>query len=234
MMLKPVAEHGIFSFKYHEYGTSVLGAPLLYFPAEKKTEWLVMAGFHGEEPEGVFLLSRILRSLKKPFPFTSVILAVNPDGLSLGTRGNVNGVDLNRNFPTQNWQAQKHFSRPILESEPEIELSAGNAAASEPETKYLIQLIESLSPKAVLSIHAPLACVDSKERSDAVVALEKIFSIPWVEDIGYETKGSFGTWCAEKAIPCITLELPRKSGEEIIRDFQSEFTEFLKSPPSCF
>jgi hypothetical protein len=37
-MLKPVAEHGIFSFKYHEYGTSVLGAPLLYFPAEKKTE----------------------------------------------------------------------------------------------------------------------------------------------------------------------------------------------------
>jgi protein MpaA len=76
--------------------------------------------------------------------------------------------------------------------------------------------------------------VDSKERSDAVVALEKIFSIPWVEDIGYETKGSFGTWCAEKAIPCITLELPRKSGEEIIRDFQSEFTEFLKNPPSCF
>lgn len=226
-MLKPIAEHGVFSFLPIEYGKSVLGAPLQYFPGKENSNWLVMAGVHGEEAEGVFLLSRILRSLKAPLASASVILSVNPDGLSQGTRGNARGVDLNRNFPTKNWKNGVNLSRPWIEAKPEIELSSGAYPASEPETSYLVQLIENLKPKGILSIHAPLACIDCPEKSKTVEDLEKVFSLPWVEDVGYPTPGSFGSWCKEKAIPCITLELPRMPAEVIARDYQIPFTEFL-------
>ena len=35
------------------------------------------------------------------------------------------------------------------------------------------------------------------------------------------------TWCKENKVECITLELPRQSGEEIVRDYQKGFTEIL-------
>ncbi len=226
-MFRSIAEQGTFSLKFKRYGTSVLGAPLYYLPSVLKTELLVIAGIHGEEAEGVFLLSRIIRSLNQPLEKTAFVLAANPDGLFLGTRANANGVDLNRNWPTKNWKKDKCFSRPYLESKPEIELSAGIYRASEPETKALLDLIQKLSPEQILAIHSPLACIDSLKRTPVVLALEKVFSLPWVEDIGYPTPGSLGSWCKENKVECITLELPRQSGEEIVRDYQKGFTEIL-------
>lgn len=228
-MIKPVSEHGKFSISFQQYGTSVLGSPLFYVPAKIKTKLLVMAGMHGEETEGVFLLSRILRSLENAFDFVSVILTTNPDGAFLGTRGNKNGVDLNRNWPTKNWDSNPCLSRPFIEASAEIELSPGEFPNSEPETFYLKNLIENLSPELIISIHSPLACVDSKKKSTVVESLSNIFSVPWVKDIGYPTPGSFGTYCEEQEIPCITLELPRNAAEIIVRDTQQNFRDFLLS-----
>ena len=88
-------------------------------------------------------------------------------------------------------------------------------------------MIQKLSPEQILAIHSPLACIDSLKRTPVVLALEKVFSLPWVEDIGYPTPGSLGSWCKENKVECITLELPRQSGEEIVRDYQKGFTEIL-------
>ena len=98
---------GIIRLESVEYGRSVLGAPLLCYPSREKCRLLVFAGIHGEEPETTFLLSRAVRAFEKNFAHVAIVLCANPDGVALGTRGNANGVDLNRNFALDEVAAKK-------------------------------------------------------------------------------------------------------------------------------
>jgi len=34
-----------------------------------------------------------------------------------------------------------------------------------------------------------------------------------VDSVGYHTPGSFGSWCEDHALPCITAELPAVSAD---------------------
>jgi len=221
---------GILRMPLAEYGRSALGASLRYIPSTGRTRLLVIAGIHGEEPETTFLLSRVLRAFEKPFESVAFVLCANPDGVTLGTRGNANGVDLNRNFPTSNWSKDPVGSRSILEAPRDTLLSAGAAPGSEPETAALVALIQKLSPEAVLSMHAPMACVDAPVCSPLVESLCEAFGVPWHADIGYPTPGSLGTWCKEQKSPeCITLELPRMSLEALFDRYALSFAQWLEN-----
>jgi hypothetical protein len=71
-------------------------------PAKGKTEVLLTAGIHGDEPAGPEAVMAAMESgfLKKwagKFNFT-IIPCINPTGYDLGTRENENGVDINRSF----------------------------------------------------------------------------------------------------------------------------------------
>ena len=219
---------GIIRLKSSEYGRSVLGAPLLYYPCKCECKLLVMAGIHGEEPETTFLLSRVLRAFDDSFDSIAFILCANPDGMTLGTRGNANGVDLNRNFDTQNFSTEKVGSRSILEAPRDTFLSPGVAAGSEPETQALVALIEKLKPASVLAMHAPMGCVDAPQKTKLVEELMATFNLPWVPDIGYKTPGSLGTWCGERGLECVTLELPRFSLEHLFDRYGRAFADFLE------
>lgn len=106
------AKRGILRNKIRVIGTSVLGAPIeVYEPLKQTAPYLVMAGQHGTEPETTLLLSYGLRSIDPKTLACPVILGANPDGLQRGTRGNANGVDLNRNFPTSNWKQDLVYHR---------------------------------------------------------------------------------------------------------------------------
>ena len=219
---------GIIRLPSLEYGRSVLGAPLLYYPSKSGCKLLVMAGIHGEEPETTFLLSRVLRAFDEPFDSVAFILCANPDGVALGTRGNANGVDLNRNFKTQNFSTEKVGSRSILEASRDTLLSPGAFAGSEPETQALVALIEKLKPVSVLAMHAPMGCVDAPQKTTLVEGVMDAFNLPWLPDIGYKTPGSFGTWCGERNLECVTLELPRMSLEQLFDRYGRSFAEFLE------
>ena len=223
---------GVLRLPLKDYGRSVLGSGLRYIPCNGECRLLVVAGIHGEEPETTFLLSRALRLCGSPMEHTAFVLCANPDGMTLGTRGNANGVDLNRNFPTSNWSSEPVRVRSVLEAERDTELSPGSSAGSEPETQALVHLIEELAPKAILSMHAPIGCVDAPEKSPLVQGLCETFRLPWKPDIGYPTPGSLGTWCKEggaaKRPECITLELPRLSPEARFDRYAKDFAKWLE------
>lgn len=157
---------------------------------------LVIGVFHGEEPQGKFLIESYIE--KNPNSNLLFIPCLNPDGMSFGERTNANGVDLNRNYPTKNWNLTERN-----------EFFGGEAPASEIETKFMVEVIEEYKPELILTLHAPFKVVNyDGPAKDVAEKISKIINYPVQASIGYPTPGSFGTYCGvERDIPTITLEL---------------------------
>ena len=228
-VLSERVSRGVIRHVAERFGTSVRGVPLeVYLPTQHPPRYLILAAQHGDEPESLVLLSHALRAVEACDLAAAVVLAMNPDGLLLGTRGNANGVDLNRNFPTKNWGSAPIVYRWSSEFPRDVQLSAGVEAASEPETKALLGLIERVKPEAVISIHAPLACIDDPKDSALGRWLADATELPLVADVGFPTPGSFGTWCSENGSrSVITFELAHESNEAIRRRCEAALIEVL-------
>jgi protein MpaA len=227
-ILIPIRERGRINHPVKIYGKSRLGMPLqVFLPAGEKLKYLVMAGQHGNEPETTVLLSAALRSIPNQLLSCAVILAANPDGLARGTRGNAAGVDLNRNFPASNWSSNMVYYSWNDENPQDTELSPGVKAASEPETRALLTLLKKLNPEAVISLHAPLNCIDDLQSTRLAKSLSKLMDLPLVANIGYSTPGSFGSWAKENRLPLITLELPFDTIQNIRRRFSAVLEKLL-------
>ena len=227
MTLRPRPEWGTIPWKADLYGKSHLGLPLEVWRPENRCSLLVFAAIHGEEPETTYALSRALRQLAEPLQHCAVVLAANPDGLLRGTRGNARGVDLNRNFPSRDWQPNAVTHRSTMEDPSDVLLSPGESAGSEPETRALMALIKDLRPKAVVALHAPLACIDDANASPLGQQLAKRTGMPLVRDVGYPTPGSFGSWGADHGLPVVTYEFPLAATEVLMRDHVPVLVELL-------
>jgi len=224
---RPPAEQGTISFRPTPYGHSRLGRPLEVWRPPRHAEILVFAGIHGDEPETTGVLSKALRRLLDPPEACAVVLAANPDGLVRGTRGNALGVELNRNFPTRDWRPDRVAHRAVLDGPREVLLSPGEAPASEPETRALIALVEELQPETVVALHAPLGCIDDPKKGPLAQWLAKATGLPLVEDVGYPTPGSFGTWAAEQDLEVVTYELPLATPDDLSRTHVPVLAELL-------
>ena len=165
---------------------------------ENFTNILIIGVFHGDEPQGKFLIEKYLEKSNSKLLF---IPCLNPDGMKLNQRTNSNGVDINRNFPTKNWELTD-----------KNEFFGGESPASEIETKFIVEVINKYKPRLILTLHAPFKIVnydgDAKEISEKI---SEIINYPTEASIGYPTPGSFGTYAGiENNIPTVTLELDEK------------------------
>lgn len=180
---------------------------LIEIPSESNNRTILIIGvFHGDEPQGEFLIRKFLETKKSPCKNRTLIIpCLNPDGKALGTRQNANGIDLNRNFPTKN--------RKLITDK---QYFGGETAASELETQFIIEILEEYKPNFILSLHAPYRVVNFDGAAEEYAnRISEITGYPVEPDIGYETPGSFGTYAGkERNIPTITLELPEDKNDE--------------------
>jgi len=229
--LHPRPRRGKLEIPFQRYGDSVLGAPLLWFPAPAADaeSGLILAGTHGDENAAVATLSAAMRTLPDRLRRHHVVLAVNPDGCQLGLRANANGVDLNRNFPAANWQSGETVYRwnSVAEAR-DVLLSTGERPGSEPETQALCQLIHELKPRWVVSWHEPLACIDDPRSSELGHWLAQQTTLPLVSSVGYDTPGSFGSWCNDLGLPCVTAEMPVISVDEATERYLEAMINLLR------
>jgi protein MpaA len=120
---------------------------------------LIFGVIHGDEQAGRQIVA-LLRQLPVPAGVDLYLVdSMNPDGVANDTRGNANGVDLNRNFP-YNWN-------PL--AEPGDWQYAGPAAASEPETQAVVALISALQPDLVVWYHQDLFTIAPGQGRDGAI-----------------------------------------------------------------
>ena len=179
---------------------------------------LVIGCFHGDEPQGKYLIEKYLE--KKSDTKILFLPCLNEYGVEHNVRTNSNGVDLNRNFPTQNW---------ILSCKDNF--YGGSSPASEEETKFLVKLIEQVKPKLILTLHAPYKVVNYDGPAEYISEkIAKIIGYPVEKSIGYPTPGSFGTWAGiERKIPTITLELDEEIDVEKLEEPVFKIFEMLEN-----
>lgn len=194
-------------------GYSVLGNALEAFQMGDQGEVIhFLGGVHGDEPEGVALAQRLKQYLiqnANQFQDKTLIVVpiVNPDGFKNETRVNANKVDLNRNFPSKDWPLKYD------EKSTQPRYYPGPEANSEPETKAIVELIETTQPKKIISFHSLIPHQINYDGPAKALAhaMSGHNQYPVTEHIGYETPGSLGSYAGQdKNIAVITYELPEK------------------------
>ena len=165
---------------------------------------LILGGVHGNEPEGIALAHGLWGEFVRFFPYrleVTLIPCFNMDGALAGRRTNANGVDLNRNLPTKDWNPKSFSSK----------YPPGTEANSEPENKALTSWISQQKPQFIFSLHSWVPMLNVNGACEPVASvLQKWTGYPIEASVGYPTPGCLGTYAGlERNIPTITYEIER-------------------------
>ena len=208
-------------------GQSVEGNEITAFktdpPADKYL--YLMAGTHGDEVEGVYVLQELFNWLKSEHAIEElpivVIPILNPDGYRASSRVNSHAVDLNRNYPTKNWSPD--FKKP--------KHNPGPKALSEPENVFLDKLFKKFPPGFIITFHSWKPILNfNDDAEDVADYLSSYNEYVVTGDIGYPTPGSLGTYAPEKYhSPVLTFECPVLNDNLSLKQIWQENEEGLKS-----
>lgn len=177
-------------------------------PADARLRVLVVGGIHGDELSSTSVaLHWIGLAQADPAQVSwRFIPALNPDGLLSrpARRVNANGVDLNRNFPTPNWKRETAvYWNKTTRKDPRR--WPGKTAASEPETRFLVDEMQRFKPNLIVSIHAPYDLLDFDGPIEPPSRLGRLY----LDQLGVYP-GSLGNYGGvHMGMPVVTIELAR-------------------------
>jgi protein MpaA len=161
---------------------------------------LVFAAIHGNERPAVTFGERWRVMLQGGLAQRAGIRVVfvpwaNPDGIAASSRQNANDIDLNRNFPSDNFMPGG---------------PGGDEPLSEPESRALKMVIDAVQPAAVISVHCCVPTFDydgpGEDLADSMAqAMNPDIRFPVVR-LGSQPS-SMGSYVGiELGLPIITLE----------------------------
>lgn len=178
---------------------------------------LVIGVFHGDEPQGEYFINSYLKNNQNTGKNALYFI---PRLNQNNQRKNKNGVDLNRNFPTKNWILGENN-----------DYFGGFEPKSEPEVKFLVDLIEKNKFDAIITIHAPYKVVNYDGPCEILAQkVSDIIGYPTSSDIGYATPGSFGTYCGkERNTPTLTIEIDEEEDLEMLNLRFQKLFDYLKN-----
>ena len=178
---------------------------------------LIIGVVHGDEPQGEYFINSYLEKNNQNLKNTVYYI---PRLNSNTSRKNKNGVDLNRNFPTKNWVLGENN-----------DYFGGLKSNSEPETKFLVDLLNENNFSEIITIHSPYKVVNYDGPAENLAEIISSFlSYPISSDIGYPTPGSFGTYCGvERNIPTITIEIDENENIEILKEKFHKLFKYLEN-----
>lgn len=197
----------------HNEGFSMEGRPLGYkeYPPlatrDPLGKVLLMGGIHGDEYSAISIMFKWMDKLNRYHSglfHWKVIPCLNPDGLlqKKAQRQNARGVDLNRNFPSSNWDelAIKYWKEKTYKNPRRY---PGPNALSEPETQWFVKTIDEFQPDVIIAVHAPHRLVDF----DGTISAPKKLGNLQLRLLG-TYPGSLGNYAGvDLNIPVVTVEL---------------------------
>ena len=153
------------------------------------------------------------------------IPALNPDGLLSHPprRVNANGVDLNRNFPTPNWERDaKTYWEKRTNKDPRR--YPGTKPLSEPESKFVFEEMQRFKPHLIVSIHAPYGVLDFDGPSVPPSKLGRLY----LDQVGI-FPGSLGNYGGvHKGVPVVTVELPNSTRTPLDSEMRQMWLDLLR------
>jgi len=167
-------------------GTSVRGREIEVIRLGSGIPVLIVGVIHGREAAGL-AITDLLEGMRPP-PGVAwwIVPNMNPDGVALNLRGNVNRVDLNRNFPYR-WAplGRKGYWQ-----------YAGPRVASEPETQAMVALVRRIRPVFGIWYHQDLNVISPSTGLEG--RLRRIYArqtgLPMKRITGGTYTGVAGTW----------------------------------------
>jgi hypothetical protein len=213
---------------------SVQGIPLYMRDVGNDTgklRVLVIGAMHGDELSAASVAMHWINlatseKVDMPQPVHWRFLPVlNPDGMLARPpkRTNASGVDLNRNFPTPNWErdASTYWQK---RTGKDPRRWPGPKPLSEPETRFLHDQMEKFRPHLIVSIHAPYGVLDFDGPSVPPSRLGRLY----LDQVGI-FPGSLGNYGGvHKGVPVVTIELANAQRTPLDAEMRQMWIDLLR------